>query len=60
MFLWHFSLFNSAASFTKRDFESMDSTLLLLLGYYYYSSYLKTVALQFKLLFKGPLEYLQI
>ena len=30
MFLWPFVLFNSAASFTKRDFESMDSTLLFL------------------------------
>ena len=28
MFLWPFVLFNSAASFTKRDFESMDSTLI--------------------------------
>jgi hypothetical protein len=24
MFLWPFALFNSAASFTKQDFESMD------------------------------------
>ena len=30
MFLWPFVLFNSTASFTKRDFESMDSTLLFL------------------------------
>ena len=28
MFLWPFVLFNSAASFSKQDFESMDSTLL--------------------------------
>ena len=30
MFLWPFVRFNSAASFTKRDFESMDSTLFFL------------------------------
>ena len=30
MFLWLFVLFNSAASFSKQDFESMDSTLLFL------------------------------
>jgi hypothetical protein len=30
MFLWPFVLFNSAASFTKQDFESMDSTLFFL------------------------------
>ena len=28
--LWPFVLFNSAASFSKQDFESMDSTLLFL------------------------------
>ena len=26
MFLWPFVLFNSAVSFTKQDFESMDSS----------------------------------
>ena len=30
MFLWPFVLFNSEASFSKQDFESMDSTLLFL------------------------------
>jgi hypothetical protein len=30
MFLWPFVLFNSEASFTKQDFETMDSTLLFL------------------------------
>ena len=30
MLLWPFVLFNSAASFTKQDFESMDSTLFFL------------------------------
>ena len=30
MFLWPFVLFNSAASFTKQDFESKDSTLFFL------------------------------
>jgi hypothetical protein len=33
MFLWPFVLFNSAASFTKQDFESMDSTLFFLFSY---------------------------
>ena len=33
---------------------------LLKYYYYYYSSYLKTVALQFKLLFKEPLKHSQI
>jgi hypothetical protein len=34
MFLWSFVLrFNSAASFTKQDFESMDSTLFFLFSY---------------------------
>ena len=30
MFLWPFVLFNSEASFSKQDFESMDSTLMFL------------------------------
>ena len=33
MFLLPFVLFNSAASFTKQDFESIDSTLFFLFSY---------------------------
>jgi hypothetical protein len=39
MFLWPFVLFNSAASFTKQDFESMDSTLFFLFSYRDYSNF---------------------
>ena len=39
MFLWPFVLFNSAASFTKQDFESMDSTLFFLFSYRDFSNF---------------------
>ena len=41
LFLWPFVLFNSEASFSKQDFESMDSTLLFLnFGNHFFWSFL--------------------
>ena len=37
MFLWPFVLFNSEASFSKQDFESMDSTLFFLATTFFWS-----------------------